>query len=218
MDKFMDRIYTYQDLKHIQTFIYSLRRQAKSLGIKLIISSTKKFVSMGKDDVETSGYFDAKSNEQKGILGVGTKRPISEWLPVLVHESCHMDQWNEGLPIWKKSENMKYNMFDDWLMNKRCNKKDAYYCIDILRDIEIDCEKRSVEKIIKYDLPIDLKEYIRKANAYIFGYNWMKKSRKWINSEALYNNDVLSVIDTDWYEDYTETPKKIESMFKKYKV
>lgn len=133
MEKSMDRIHTYQDLKHIQTFIYSLRRQAKALGIKLILSSSKKYVSMGKDDVETSGYFDAKSGSNKGVLGVGTKRPINEWLPVLVHESCHMDQWNEGLPIWKKSENMRYNLFDDWLAGKRCNKKDAYYCIDVLR-------------------------------------------------------------------------------------
>ncbi len=114
-------------------------------------------------------------------------------------------------------ENMKYNIFGDWLKGKRCLKKDAHDCIDILKNLELDCEKRSVEKILKYNLPIDIKEYIQKANCYVFFYNHMKKTRQWVEGD-LYKQGILEVIDTKWYESYDETPRKIEAMFKKYKV
>lgn len=216
----MDRIYTYQDLKYIQTFIYSLKRQAKTLGVELILDSNQKYIIMGddEDDVKSSGYFDAHIKILKGTLGVGTKRPINDWLPILVHESCHMDQWNEGISLWKDSEKLTYNIFGDWLKDKRCNKKEAFKCIDILKNLELDCEKRSVEKIKKYKLPIDIKEYIQKANSYIFFYNYMKKTRRWVEGELLNKPEVLSVISNEWYESYDETPRKIEAMFKKYKI
>lgn len=215
----MDRIYTYQDLKNIQTFIYSLKRKAKSLKVKLIIDSDQKYVIMNEgegEDVESSGYFDSKKNG--GTLGVGTKRPINEWLPVLAHESCHMDQWSEGFSLWKESESLKYNIFGDWLQGKRCEKKEAYKCIDVLKNIELDCEKRTVEKIKRYNLPIDIKEYIQKANSYIFFYNHMKKTKRWIEGNVLNKAEILAVIKNDWYESYDETPKAIEAAFKKYKV
>lgn len=210
----MDRIYTYQDLKSIQTFIYSLKRKAKALGICLVLDSENKSVSL-EGDLPASGFFDAK--RKKGVLGVGTCKPINEWLPVLVHESCHMDQWEQNEPLWKKSENQKYNIFGDWLIGKRCNKEQAYKCINVLKELELDCEKRAVEKIKCYKLPLSIKEYIQKANVYIFFYNRLKKTRKW-NVDDLYNNEVLSVIKNDWYESYDETPKEIESMFKKHKI
>jgi hypothetical protein len=219
MTKHMDRIYTYQDLQNIQTFIYSLKRKAKSLDVNLVIDSTRKEVIMiegDENDTESAGYFDTPKG--KGKLGLGTKRPINEWLPVLVHESCHMDQWSEGLPIWKETENMRYNIFGDFLKGKRCILKEAHKCMDILKKVEIDCEIRSIEKIKKYKLPINIKEYIQKANAYIFSYNWMKKTRRWVDSDSLYKPEVLEIIDTEFYNSYDETPKKIESMFKKYKV
>lgn len=210
----MDRIYTYQDLKNIQTFIYGLKRKAKSLGIELILNSEEKFVFID-GDFQASGYFDGQKN--KGVLGVGTNRPINNWLPVLVHESCHMDQWEQNIDLWKNSNDMPYNIFEDWLIGKRCNKEKAHKCINALRDLEIDCEKRAVKKILKYKLPICIKEYIQKANCYIFFYNRMKKTRKWCVGN-LYKPEILSVIDSDWYESYNEIPKKLDAMFKKYKM
>lgn len=213
----MDKIYTYQDLKNIQTFVYSLKRQAKSLGVELIIDSKNKYVLMDDEDedVEASGYFDANSKKHGGKLGIGTNKPINRWLPVLIHESCHMDQWNEGLDLWKKSESMKYSIFGDWLKGKRCNVKEAHKCIDILKDLEIDCEKRSVEKMKKYNLPVDLDEYIRKANCYIFFYNRLKITRTWVEGD-LYKPDLVAACNNTWYESYDTTPKKIESMFIKH--
>lgn len=212
----MDRIYTYQDLKNIQTFIYSLKRKAKALGITLTLDSKNKKVQM-EGDFLTSGYFDSSLKRKTGELAVGTARSINTWLPVLVHESCHLDQWAEKTDLWKESENMYYNIFDDWLMGKKCNVKKAYQCIDTLKNLELDCEKRTIAKIQKYKLPIDIKECIQKANCYIFFYNRLKTTRKWVEGD-LYKPEILSVIKTDWYESYDETPKEVEAMFKKYKI
>ncbi len=45
--------------------------------------------------------------------------------------------------------------------------------------MELDNEKRSVAIIKAWDLPIDVKTYTQKANAYIQFYNWMFFTRRW---------------------------------------
>jgi hypothetical protein len=49
------------------------------------------------------------------------------------------------------------------------------------RDMELDNEKRSVKLIKKWDLPIDVKVYTKKANAYVQFYNYMYLTRRWCN-------------------------------------
>jgi hypothetical protein len=49
--------------------------------------------------------------------------------------------------------------------------------------MELDCEKRSVAKIKQFKLPINIKEYIQKANAYIFFYRALSKTRKWTTKD-----------------------------------
>jgi hypothetical protein len=53
--------------------------------------------------------------------------------------------------------------------------------VDKVLEMELDCEKRSIEKIKKYKLPINVKEYTQKANAYMYFYRALAKTRKWTN-------------------------------------
>jgi hypothetical protein len=119
-----------------------------------------------------SGYCDIYG------LTVAIKKDLDEWLLVFIHEAAHLDQVIEESPIWFN----EYAETDDinvWVKNKQVKNKniDKYFKAAIA--LELDCEKRSVAKIKKYKLPVDVGEYTKKANAYIFSYTVTQLNRKW---------------------------------------
>jgi hypothetical protein len=83
--------------------------------------------------------------------------------------------------------------------------------------VEVDCEKRTVEKIKKYGLDsiINIDEYIQKSNAYVLFYLWMRKNRKWytIGKEPYNIPDVVSVMPKTFDIDYTELSPDILDAF-----
>lgn len=214
----MSKIYTYDDFTNIQRFINNLKKQARASNINLKLDPIKA-VDFG-DGHMGSGFFQPPVGRGKGELATATYKNLNDWLSILVHESCHLDQWKEGVKVWKDCDNLKYNIFDDWLLDKKCNIKIAHECIDKLRELELDCEKRSVEKIKKYKLPIDLNTYIRKANAYVFFYNYIKITRRWSDPKNTpYNNPkIYKKLKNSWYENYDEIPPEIMKLYRKYKI
>jgi len=109
-------------------------------------------------------------------IRIATKLPLEDWLGVFVHETCHVDQSTQRKK-WHSVREDAVGSMDTWLSGKQVN-----YVDDVIRkvvELEWDCEKRSLRKIIANKLPIDIEEYSQKANAYIIGYNWTYNCRKW---------------------------------------
>ncbi len=213
----MDKIYTFGDIENISSFITSLKRKANKLGIQLQLDNNKFIID---NKLECAGYFMEKIGRIPGILATATGLSIKEWLPILVHESCHMDQWNEKIKLWDEADRLNPNLIDEWLNGKDFSTKRVEAAINITRDLELDCEKRAVKKIKKFNLPIDISEYIQKGNCYLFFHNYMKKTRKWYDpkNDPFTNPKIYKLVSKDWYESYDETPKEIERLFKKYKI
>ena len=109
-------------------------------------------------------------------LRIATKRSLSTWLDVFVHETCHLDQQLQR-PKWHDVREDALGKLDDWLAGKKVDYVDKY--IRLVVELEWDCEMRSVRKISRNKLPVDLKRYAQMANAYILGYHWMFNNRKW---------------------------------------
>jgi hypothetical protein len=214
----MDRIYTFDDLENIQRFVRSLKRKAKKLKITLQLTNDKFLIL--SNNITCSGFFQNKYNNNPGILATATNRSINIWLPTLVHESCHMDQWSEKSNVWKRYIDENIGIIDEWLDGKNISQRKVFKALDICRELELDCEQRAVQKIIKYNLPIDIKEYIQKANCYIFFYNYLKISRKWsLPENSPYNNpNIYKKVSSEWYEDYGEMPNNVLKLFKKYNI
>ena len=65
--------------------------------------------------------------------------------------------------------------------------------------LEWDCEKRVLEEIRHWGLPISIREYTRKALAYVIFYEYVKKHRKWykIGHEPYRNENVLKLMSTN---------------------
>jgi hypothetical protein len=123
-------------------------------------------------------------------LRMATKRPIATWMEVFVHETCHLDQQIQR-PAWSNAKEEALRRMDEWLNKKRVDHIDHH--VRQVIELEWDCERRSVRKIARNKLPINLKEYAQMANAYILGYHWTLNNRKWCKKtyESSYINSCM---------------------------
>jgi hypothetical protein len=133
-----------------------------------------------------SGWFDGNRKE----LVCAYKSPNG--FETLIHEYNHFLQWKNRPDFWKKCDGFN-NLFLAW--------KEGYYC-DITKnkltrafnkaiELERDCELNSVKCIKKYELDVDLKNYIKEANSYLFSYHFVKNHRDWPKS-SIYTKQIIS--------------------------
>ena len=196
--------------KEVKAFIEHVQKKANRLGVKIFLSKDKFLTLPG--GAQCSGYFD--SNEPT-TLAVATGRGIKFWITILVHEFCHMEQWHKDKEMWAKSDTSY--LIDDWLSGKNFSKKKINELIDTARNLEMDCEKRAVKTIKKWNLPIDTEEYIQKSNAYILFYNYLKKVRKWTtaNNSPYRSKKIYTHMSKKFLKDYSELPIEVEKIFDK---
>lgn len=205
---------TESDITKVKVFIEDLKIYTKENNIKLILSP-EKGVQFSEGGVLCNGYFDDITSTLACALG----KDVSQWLVILLHESCHMDQWVEKVPEW--TENVGMDNIEKWLNGDdsvNMNNIDNEIRTSII--VEVDCEKRTVEKIKKYGLDsiINIDEYIQKSNAYVLFYLWMRKNRKWytIGKEPYNIPDVVNVMPKTFDIDYTILDPKIEKKYDTY--
>ena len=126
-----------------------------------------------QENLPCSGYFD-----EKNLVVATNKKNVREWLDVLVHESCHLDQFLEKSKLWV-SDSESLFIVEAWIHKKNISieRKDLGFKNTIA--LELDCEKRTIAKIKKYGLDINKDEYVQKANSYIFAYLYALIYREW---------------------------------------
>lgn len=161
------------------------------------------------NNIPCSGYFDESS------LVVATKKKnIQDWLDILIHESCHLDQFVEKSPVWVPDELGLY-VVEDWIKNKKINSKKVETAFINTINLELDCEKRTVRKIKKYKLKINTKEYIQKANSYLFGYGVSFHKKTWPSTPYekpyIYKKMPKKFLKA---EDYFNIPSEILKLYK----
>jgi len=196
--------------KKVSNFLRRELKKCRDNDVRINMpASTNLFDQLG----DCSGYFD----EKPLTLAVAVRGSYKRWLPVFVHESCHMDQWLEQDPVWTRRVNRykPLNLFDKWLSGKiKLDKDIKNDMIDCILNIELDCEKRTVEKIIKNNLPINLATYIRKSNAYVWSYRIIQKTRSWEHSTVFEHPDILKTMPTEFIDDYSRVPIEIKEVFR----
>lgn len=195
-----------------KAFIKWVKKQCKLYGVKCSL----RHVSYVKVDnnIQCAGYFDDEGSETP-VLVVAMNR--LDWLEILVHEYCHLTQWKDRDSLWNKA-GRSLILVDDWLNDKPISKID--YHLSMVRDLELDNEKRAVELIKKWDLDIDIDNYIKKANAYVQFYNYLKISRRWSRPEnSPYKNiNIINAMSPKFNMNYKKMSSKIEKLFIKENI
>ena len=173
------------------------------------------FKDLNLDDC--SGHF---SDYPKPCLTVHSNDKIADWLPIFIHESCHKDQCLEQTDIWHRKIGNEYDaleIFDMWLeYHVELDQGQLQSVLDIIVQVELDCERRSVEKIKKYNLDINVMEYIQKANSYIWYYHAVAHTRKYSELASPYvNPKVWSKMPLDFSKNYSKIDSKLLKLFLK---
>lgn len=198
--------------KKIQKLISDTIHICINNNVEFNLTNTNKVILSG---MECNGYFEADLESGKFIMGI--KKPQKEWLPIFVHESCHLDQWLENKKKFISGDGIE--LIDEWLNGKNVNKKNLKAAIEKSKKLELDCEKRSVIKIKKYNLPINESVYIQMANSYMYFYNWVFENRKWVaQGKTLFRKEIYSLAPKEWQLNYNTTPKNLNSAFNKYLI
>jgi len=165
----------------VDTFINHVKRDCKKNGVdlRLLTSSHVPYGDEGTSMSFVNGYF----SDQPVELVVGTGKELEKWLPVLVHEYGHMQQWKESSPAWMDLELddvSVYDVMDQWLAgNRELNPIERFQVFFKAQRLELDCEKRAIELIKKFDLPLNLLEYTQKANSYVLFYHIIDECKSW---------------------------------------
>ena len=192
--------------KNVRAFINHVKGHCKEVGIKCDIRPVKYLVLSG--NIRCSGYF---CEETMRLVVAGKSK---DWLGVLAHEYAHLTQWQDkSTNIWNTGSTGVTHL-DDWLGGKKI--RSIKKAIQQSRDLELDNEKRTVKLIKKWKLPIDLNDYIKKANAYIQFYNWMRYSKRWSRpGNAPYGNKAIyEVMPPNFRMNYNKMSDKYLKLYK----
>jgi hypothetical protein len=140
-------------------------------------------------------------------LQVGKEK---NWLSTLIHESCHLDQWVENP---KCIEDLNCDIRG--IVSKK-SKVSRNALLPII-ELELDCDKRTVAKIKKYELEgeIDLPLYIQDTNHLMFCYYVMFRTNlSYLGSFR--SKEVKKALDSDYISKAkVMSLKEIEKIYEK---
>jgi len=159
--------------------IEDLKHTTQQHNVKLLLLPALE-VTYPNSNMMVSGYF-VDNGDPTLCCAIGGELNI--WGPILLHESSHMDQWIENCKEWKENYwNGKecVEWLDEWCQNKtKLEDREVDEIINRAINVELDCEKRTIIKLIKYNIDVDISEEIQKAISYILFYRFLKESKKW---------------------------------------
>jgi len=206
-----------KQMEKIDRFLEFVREETLKNGVFLREESSSSIKL--NEAVECSGYFDSKGEEELGNTQptLAFSRDREDWIEILAHEYCHMTQWLDDIPEWRESED-SITVLHKWLEGEEV--EDIEYHINISRDLELDNEKRTTRILEEFELPVNLELYVRKSNAYVLFYNWLKETRRWSKPEnSPYKNvAVIEAMSPQFDMNYTTLDPHIREIYKKENI
>lgn len=195
-------------MSSVLNFIKHVERHCKRKGFELVVVNSS-FIDIG-DNAPSSGYF--SEDEKKICVALKTK----DFLGILAHEYSHFCQYVEDKEWYEYYSDSYLKMFE-WLEGKRIKNIDFHLgnCLEL----ELDCEKRAVEHIKKFNLGINIEDYIQRANAYMYFWRYLKHSRRWCSpyNTPSNNEQIVRVMPTRFLKEYILSDK-IKELFEKENI
>jgi len=154
----------------LERYLENLKEETQKHNVRLFLKNTRYLLV---DGGPAKGYF----SEDPPELAIARNNPKRIWLPLLVHEHSHMNQWIEQAPAytntWIDGKIDALEIVFSWLKGKEYPLDLVEMAVELNRELELDCERRALKKIRKYNLPIDLQYYTQASGANIHQYNYM---------------------------------------------
>lgn len=171
----------------METFVGKCIKDMMKSNVSIHINKRK------NNSKNAASFFDGMRNDiGKSVFCVNYyDNDLSDNFGIFVHEFSHFLQWKAQTELWKNGEKASI-LFDRWI-----NQKAHSFSKKHLKDIqllELDCDRRALKLIKKYDLPIDVDDYIKQSNSYVLSYNYLYEQRKFFNFSAYAHKDILKLV------------------------
>lgn len=161
-----------------------------------------------------SGYWDSMGNK----LAVAGGQSENCFITTLAHEYCHFLQEREKAQIVKDSR--KYDCIWDWLEDDPDHISNKILkSINVFKDLELDCERRTVKLLKQFNCPINTQYYCKQASAYVYYYTMLPEIRRWFTPyEVPYKyTSLIRLMPTNLKGTYRNVPNQIRDIYlKKY--
>lgn len=139
-----------------------------------------------------AGWFDA-SNRKLVIA-----RRHKDFIGILLHEYCHFRQWLEKRQRWNQLARQG-DIFFKWLYTRPSQAlppqaAKVQKARKAAQQLEYDCERRAIAMIKKLKLPIDVRAYAQRANAYLLSYHLMVRHHSWPSRRSVYSASICKLM------------------------
>ena len=199
-------------------FISHVRSEIEKAGGILRLSDSK-YIMIG--NLRVNGYFGG-GEYGKLEIAIATQKPIHIWLGTLSHEFAHFQQMKAKCRSWTNCDlpngEDAIDTLDGWISGNDIHLNRVNHCIKICRNLELDCERRSLKNIIKYGLPIEPDVYCQRANAYVHFYNYIRIRRRWykIGQEPYQVKEIISAMPKHLNGKYHYLPKRYLELYDEF--
>jgi hypothetical protein len=201
--------------KEVDKFLEYAFDQLEVYGVDVLIS-TENYV-IAPDGMKCNGFVvEDEKDPDKITFACAIGHPFKDWFITFIHEFCHFTQWRDGSKYWYNVD--EDEILWDWVLNKKTKITDMKKVdrqFKQARNLELDCERRTLKMIKRFKLPVDAKKYAKKSAAYVLFYDYMRIARKWykIGKEPYKNTKLLRLMPTDISKPLTLT-LKMETLYK----
>jgi len=162
--------------------------------------------------------YGGKPGDLRVAVGKARDFPSDLWLAIYVHEYSHCLQWINKAPEYTCSHGASGRFFE-WVDRKKDKRlmKDVY----TIQKMESYCDRRAVRLIKRHKLDIDIDDYIRQSNAYIYFYMAISIRRSWVKKGKRFPYTIKEVLDMMpkrflSMEKYRILPPGVSELFDKY--
>ena len=192
---------------NVLKFIEQLKQDCKSNKIGLFLYNQKFLIDDGD---KFGGWFCPNKRELHCSF---PNKLQTKYVELLVHESCHMDQFINQTPKWVKEQNNdSLSIFWEWLKNPtKININQHLLNVQLM---EAECEQLSIQKIIDLDLGINIQQYIQKANSYLVFYTVLKETKKWCDYPPYKFKEIWLQMPSDKILQKFSISKELKALYK----
>lgn len=192
-------------------FLELVLKDCKKHGVKVNIIPKRRY-KLSKFEAVV-GLWDEEN------LSITVAAHNDDWLTTLAHEYSHFCQWKNNEHSGDEIDDA-YADFDEWVEGKtELSEQRLNEIITMIQYCELDCEKKTLELIKKYNLFDKPSLYVKKANAYILSYEVIKITKTIFDQSAHGSRKILKLMPDTFIENFnlTEELKElfIERCYKK---
>lgn len=190
----------------LENWVDNTIKRLEKEGVTVRLSNTVRVRANDDDPDPCEGYFSDKPSVE---IAIATKNP--EWRKIFLHEYCHYRQFKLKTSQWTAVGNNDLKL-TAWLGGKNAVLKDVSKWIESIRAMEKQCEKLATI-YIKNSNFFSVKDYIKGANAYLYFYTVLLKTRKWYKNPPDASTKLKSLMPIRFLKDYTQVSPKMEALF-----